>query len=118
MRLVQRGGGGEDDGRSGVEELGAVMFADAEDVEADLVGERDLVEQMLHALLGVRVGPVRGRDGCCKAVDADLQLCDSLFSQVTVGRLCLWMLRCCNSFRFELSHASAASSSHEKDHAP
>ena len=32
------GGGGEDDGGGGVEVLGAVVLADAEDVEADLVG--------------------------------------------------------------------------------
>ena len=41
-----RGGGGEDDGGGGVEELVAVMFADAEDVEANLVGELDLFEEI------------------------------------------------------------------------
>jgi hypothetical protein len=34
-----RGGRGQDHCRGGVEELGAVMFADAENIEADLVGE-------------------------------------------------------------------------------
>jgi hypothetical protein len=37
-------------GRGGVEKLGPVMFADAKNVEADLVGELDLFQQMLHAL--------------------------------------------------------------------
>ncbi len=37
--LGEGGCGGEDDGGGGIEVLGAVMLADAEDVEADLVGE-------------------------------------------------------------------------------
>ena len=45
------GGSGEDDGGSGVEVLGAMMFAEAEDVETDLVGQLDLFEQMRNALL-------------------------------------------------------------------
>ena len=43
------------------------MLADAEDVEADLVGERDLLEEVAHALLGTDVATQLG-----EAVDADL----------------------------------------------
>ena len=67
------GGGGEDDGGGGVEVLGAVMLADAEDVEADLVGEFDLFEQVAEAVGGAG-GEAGGGigDGCGEAVDADL----------------------------------------------
>src|SRR4030081_2583724 len=37
-----RGGGSQHDGRSGYDELGAVMLAHPEDVQADLIGELDL----------------------------------------------------------------------------
>jgi hypothetical protein len=68
-----RGSRGQDHCRSGVEELGAVMFANAENVEADLVREFDLFQQMLHALdRAERKAGSRIRDGCGKAVDADL----------------------------------------------
>jgi hypothetical protein len=57
-----------------IEELGPVVFADAENVEADLIGEFDLFEQMLHALDGTEREPAGGiRDGCGEAVDTDLQ---------------------------------------------
>ena len=45
-----RGGGGEDDGGGGVEEFGAVVLADAEDVQADLVGELDFVDEVAESL--------------------------------------------------------------------
>ena len=67
-----RSGRGENDGGSGVEKLFAMMLADAEDVEADLVGEFDFFEQMLETVdrlefqAGGRVG-----DGRCETVDAD-----------------------------------------------
>ena len=71
------GGGGEDDGGSGVEVLDAVMFAEAEGVQTDLVGELDLFEEVGDALLR---GDGVARDGVgnqrCEAVDADLHLCD------------------------------------------
>ncbi len=73
-----RRGGGENDRRRGVEKFGAVMLADAEDVEADLIGEFDLVEQAAQALrgrecfAGDRVG-----DRCGEAVDANLHGCES-----------------------------------------
>ena len=44
--LRARGRGGEDDRGRGDRELRAVVLADAEDVEAELVGERDLLEQV------------------------------------------------------------------------
>jgi len=67
------GGCGENDGGGGVEILDAVVLAEAEGVEANLVGEFDLLEELDDAF-------VRGdgvtRDGiwnqCCEAVDADL----------------------------------------------
>ena len=73
-----RGGRGQNHDRRGIKELGPVMFADAENVEADAVGELDLFQQMLHALDGAE-GEARGRvgDGRCEAVDADLHLWDS-----------------------------------------
>jgi hypothetical protein len=36
------------------------MFADAKDVQTHLVGERNLFQQMMHALRGVRATPVTG----------------------------------------------------------
>jgi len=70
-----RGGSGEDDGGRGVKELSAVMFADAEDVEADLVGQFNLFEEIAQAL-GGRDGDAGFRvlNGCCEAVDANLHL--------------------------------------------
>ena len=46
-----RCGSGEDDGGGGVEVFAAVMLAEAEDVETDLVGQLDLFEEMGDALL-------------------------------------------------------------------
>ena len=45
-----RRGGGQDDRRRGVEKFGAVVLADAEDVEADFVGEFDFVEEVVQAV--------------------------------------------------------------------
>ncbi len=72
-----RGGCGEDDGGRGVEELLAVVLADAEDVEADLIGERHLFQQVAHALLGrgTHAGVGHGR---YEAVDANLHAAPSL----------------------------------------
>ncbi len=47
--LGARGGCGEDDGWSGIEKFGAMMLANAKDIEADLVCERDFLEHVLHA---------------------------------------------------------------------
>ena len=41
----------EDDGRRRDHVVRTVVFADAEDIEADLVGELDLFHQVAHALL-------------------------------------------------------------------
>jgi hypothetical protein len=71
--LGTRGSRGQDHCRGGVEEFGAVMFADAENVEADLVGEFDLFQQMLHPLDGAkREACGRIGDSGGEAVDADL----------------------------------------------
>ena len=50
-----RRGGGQDDRRRGVEKFGAVMLADAEDVEADFVGEFDFVEETVQPFGRCRV---------------------------------------------------------------
>jgi hypothetical protein len=43
-----RGGGSQRDGRRRDGVVGAVVLADAEDVEADLVGQHDLLEEVAH----------------------------------------------------------------------
>ena len=48
--LRARRGRGEHDGRRGDGEVGPVVLADAEDVEPDLVGELDLLEQVAQPL--------------------------------------------------------------------
>ena len=50
--LGARRGGGEHDRRRRDGEVGAVVLADAEDVEPDLVGELDLLEQVAQPLPG------------------------------------------------------------------
>jgi hypothetical protein len=49
--LRARCSGAEHDGGRRNDEVGAVVLADAEDVEADLLGELGLLEQVAHALL-------------------------------------------------------------------
>ena len=72
--LGARGSRGQDHCRGGVEEFGAVMFADPENVETDLIGKFDLFQQMLHALNGSELEPSGLiRDDRCKAIDTDLQ---------------------------------------------
>ena len=46
------GCGGEDDGGRGVEVVGAVVLADTKDVEADLIGEDDLVDEVAETVGG------------------------------------------------------------------
>ena len=69
MRFVRAAAGGEHDGRSGDGELGPVVLADAVDVEADLVGELDLLHEVAQALLRADPPPWRVS---AKRVDADL----------------------------------------------
>ena len=54
------GNRGEGDCRRGHEEVGAVVLADREHVQAELVGELRLLEQVAHPLLG---GDARGEVG-------------------------------------------------------
>ena len=61
MSLGALGRGGQDDGRGGDGEVGPVVLADAEDVEPDLVGQRDLLDQVSEPLRGAIVRPVAGR---------------------------------------------------------
>jgi len=73
-RMVVVGSGcGEDDGGGRVEVFAAVMLAEAEDVEANLVGYLDLFKEMGDALLsGDRVAGDGVWNQRCEAVDADL----------------------------------------------
>ena len=43
-------GSTQDHRRSRIHELAAVVFPDAEDIEANLVGQDNLIEQIVHAL--------------------------------------------------------------------
>ena len=52
--LGPRGAGGEHDRGRGDREVGAVVLADAEHVEPDLVGELDLLEQVRAAAAAAR----------------------------------------------------------------
>ena len=63
-----------------------MMFANAEDVEADLIGKLNLFEQMVHALdRAERETCGRVGNSCCETVDSNLHLCH--FSKTTYIRL-------------------------------
>src|SRR5690606_41901783 len=69
-----RGCGGQHDGGRGHREVRPVMLADAEHVEADLVGKLDLLDQVVQPLLcadGTTGRRVRRRFAAC--IDAELQ---------------------------------------------
>ena len=53
MRFVRARRGGEHDRGRGDDEVRPVVLADAEDVEPDLVGQLDLLEQVAHPLPAV-----------------------------------------------------------------
>ena len=59
MRSGARRGGGEHHRRGGDGEVGPVVLADAEHVQADLVGELDLLQEVGQPLLGA--GRAAGR---------------------------------------------------------
>ena len=69
--LGARGRRGQHDGGRGDGEVGAVVLADAEDVEADLVGELDLLDQVAQALLRADDGPDAVRRALSEGVDAE-----------------------------------------------
>ena len=50
MRLVRGRGGGEDGHRRRGDEIGAVVLAQAVEIEADLIGQLDLLEQVREPL--------------------------------------------------------------------
>jgi hypothetical protein len=68
----------KDHRRSRIHELAAVVFPDAKNIEAYLVGQDNLIQQIVHALASAH-GQTRGRvrDDCSEAVDTDLHLCNS-----------------------------------------
>ena len=72
IRSRARGRGGEHDGRRGDGEVGPVVLADAEDVEPDLVGELDLLDQVAEALLRAEDGARRVGRALSEGVDAEL----------------------------------------------
>ena len=57
IRRRARRAGREHDGRRRDGEVGPVVLADAEDVEPDLVGQLDLLEQVAQPLRGVSPPP-------------------------------------------------------------
>jgi hypothetical protein len=67
----------QDDRRSRIHELTTVVFPDAKDIEANLVGQGNLIQQIVHALDSAN-GQTRSRvrDDCSEAVDADLHFCN------------------------------------------
>ena len=66
MRSVLRGNGGEGDCRRGYEEVGAMVLADREHVQAELIGELGLFEQVAHPLLGADARGEVGEGGKSK----------------------------------------------------
>jgi hypothetical protein len=65
-------------GRSRIHELSAVVFPDAKDIEANLVGQDHLIQQIVHALKSAHgQTPSRVRNDSSEAVDTDLHLCNS-----------------------------------------
>ena len=73
IRSVRAAAAAEHDGRRRDDEVRAVMLADAEDVEPDLVGQLDLLDQVAQPLLGADhvPGPRVGRQ-LREGVDPDL----------------------------------------------
>ena len=80
IRFVRSAAAREHDGRRRDGEVGAVVLADAEDVEADLVGELDLLDQVAQPLAGAdRAARSPGRAELGEGVDAELhQLLSSI----------------------------------------
>ena len=73
-----RGGGGQDHSGRRVEEFLAMMFADAEHIEPDTVGDLHFVEQTLHPFGGRNDFPRRRiGDDRREAVDADFHAASS-----------------------------------------
>src|ERR1700731_65780 len=71
----------QNDDRRGIHELAAMMFADAKHIEPNLVGDHNLLQQVLHTLDGAEGEPHRRvGDYCTEAVNADLHRYPSLCS--------------------------------------
>src|SRR5216683_424089 len=70
-----RGSRAQNYGGRRIEELGPMMFADAKNIQPDLVGELDLFQKILHPLNRAEIkSGCRIRDDCPKAVDTDLHV--------------------------------------------
>jgi hypothetical protein len=55
-----------------------VVFPDAKNIEANLVGQGNLIQQIVHALDSAHVQTRSWvRDDCSETVDTDLHLCNS-----------------------------------------
>ena len=76
--LRARGSRGQEHDGRGIKKLRPVMLANAENVQAHVVGKLNLLEQMLHAFHGAE-REARGwvGDSRCEAVNADLHFCGS-----------------------------------------
>ncbi len=71
-RFRPRRGGGKDHHRGRIEKFRPMMFADAEDIEADAVGDLDLIDKIGHPNCGRRQPARHGvRNIGGKTVDAD-----------------------------------------------
>src|SRR5205085_585083 len=77
--LRARGRGGEDDRGRGDGEVRPVVLADAEDVQPDLVGQLDLLEQVAEALGGAEAGSGELREG------VDPELHDTCLLKYSLG---------------------------------
>ena len=71
IRSVREAAAAEHDGRRRDGEVGPVVLADAEHIEADLVGELDLLDQIADALLRADDGAGRVRRALSEGVDAE-----------------------------------------------
>ena len=58
----------QDDGRGGIQEFLAVVLADAEDIQPELVGQLDFFEQLAEAFGGAETFSRRGRVGNGEAI--------------------------------------------------
>ena len=106
MRFV-RAAARQRDGRRGDGEVGTVVLADAEDVEAELVGQLDLLEQVAHPPLGRRRG-APGHGQLAEGVEAELH------QTFPLSRLGSWaeLMRC--DRRGLCGHARAGRGQHRR----
>jgi hypothetical protein len=75
MLFVRVGRRAQNDDRCGIKEFGPMVFANAEHIQTDFVGEFHLFQQILHALNRAKGEPrTRVGDDRCEAIDTDLHV--------------------------------------------